>query len=186
MGLHRFDKLLSNLSFGLTVVGGTCLLLMMLHVTVDVLMKYLFSYPIIGTLEIVSYYYMVAAVFLPLAAVERKHAHIFVEVFTQSLPARPQSLINGVAVLLGAAYVAVLTWQTGVEAVRQTAVLEAWDATFFDIPVWPTRWFLPIGCGALTLFMLLHGVRDLVQGITVQSDPSVEPRPGYRHRIPDK
>lgn len=164
--MHKLERLMAGASTALMVAGGACLLLMMLHVTADVLCKYLFNYPLIGTLEIVSYYYMVAAVFLPLAAVEQARGHLFVEVFTSRLPARAQILIDGVALLLGTAYLGVLTWRTGVEAVRQTRVLETWDATFFDIHVWPTRWFLPVGCAALTLFMALHAVAQVVYGCT--------------------
>ena len=54
---------------GLMIVAGLCFCVMAIHVTADVFMKYLFRHPIVGTLESVTYYYMVAAVFLPLAAV---------------------------------------------------------------------------------------------------------------------
>lgn len=160
------DKVIGGLTTALTAIGGACITLMMVHVSLDVLMKYIFNLPIQGTLEIVSYYYMVAAVFLPLGAVERSHGQIFVEVFTQRLAPRRIAAIDGFAKLLGLAYVGILTWMTGLEAVRQTRALEAWDAVFFDIPVWPTRWFLTLGCGSMLLYMALHAYRDLHAAFT--------------------
>ena len=175
---------MSAVSSFLMIAGGLSLVLMMLHISADVVLKYVLNYPLTGTIEIVSYYYMVAAVFLPLAAVERYRGHIFVEVFTTNLSPRAQALIDAVAVSLGVIYAAVLTWHTGIEAVRQTAVLEVWDATFFDIHVWPTRWFLPLGCGALAVYMLLHAVDDLsyaLKGVRLFGPPVAGPHGPLLH-----
>jgi len=163
---RKLEKAISGLTSGLMLIAGISIVLMMVHVSADILMKYIFNLPIQGTLEIVSYYYMVGAVFLPLAAVERSHGHIFVEVFTQRLAPRVVAAIDGFAKTLGVVYVAILTWMTGLESVRQTIELEAWDAVFFDIPVWPTRWFLTFGCGAMMLYMVLHAFRDIRAAVT--------------------
>ena len=56
---------------------------MMGHVVLDVFLKFAFNAPLIGTLETVSYYYMVGAVFLPLGAVELKKEHVHVDLFIQ-------------------------------------------------------------------------------------------------------
>ncbi|MPY76142.1 MAG: TRAP transporter small permease subunit [Alphaproteobacteria bacterium] len=172
------EKSIGALTTALMAIAGVCITLMMVHVSLDVLMKYIFNLPIQGTLEIVSYYYMVAAVFLPLGAVERNHGQIFVEVFTQHLAPRRIAAIDGFAKLLGLCYVGVLTWMTGVESIRQTRDLEAWDAVFFDIPVWPTRWFLTLGCGAMLLYMALHAYRDLHAAFTGRGlSEAVKPAP---------
>ena len=52
------------LSNRLLEISGLLLLVMMLHVTLDVALKYLLNQPVPGTLEVVSYYYMVGTVFL--------------------------------------------------------------------------------------------------------------------------
>ena len=44
---------------------------MMLHITADVVGKFVFNRPLPGTIPIVSQYYMVIAAFLPLAMVEK-------------------------------------------------------------------------------------------------------------------
>ena len=160
------EKAISALTSLLVLIAGVSIVLMMLHVSADILMKYIFNLPIQGTLEIVSYYYMVAAVFLPLAAVERNHGHIYVEVFTQHLSPRWIASIDSFANSLGVVYVGILTWMTGFEAVRQTRALEEWDAVFFQIPVWPTRWFLTFGCGAMMLYMMLHAFRAIRAAVT--------------------
>lgn len=58
-------RVIDAISAVLMVVGSIALMLMMVHVTVDVVGKFVFSQPVPMTLEIVSNYYIVAVVFLP-------------------------------------------------------------------------------------------------------------------------
>lgn len=164
--LGKIESLLSAVSLGLAVIGGAAVFIMMVHVTADVALKYLLHLPIVGTLEVVTFYYMCATVFLPFAMVQRRREHIIVEVFTQWLPPRATAAVDFFASLLGAAFAAVLTWTSGEEAIAQTLIGEIWDAGYFELPIWQSRWLVPIGCGTLTLYFLLHSVQDFRFALT--------------------
>ena len=69
------------------------------------------------TTEVVSAYYMVAVVFLPLAAIEWRDGHISVEIVTQFIGARTQRLLLIITGLLPAAYFAAITWRTWLVAI---------------------------------------------------------------------
>ncbi len=155
------DRGLARASGVLSIVGGVAVVLMMVHISVDVVLKYTLHLPMPGTIEIISFYYMPAAIFLPLAAVERGAHHIIVELFTQHLAPRRIAGYDAVACAFGVVYAAGLTWATGKMAVLQTSRAESWDATFFNLPIWPTRWLLPLGCGLLMLYMALHVYRNI-------------------------
>lgn len=86
----------------MTVIGGLAIALMMLHITLDVASRYILNSPIPGTISIVSYYYMVIAVFIPLAFAEQKNAHISVEVVTTRLPMWMQRHLERLSFLLSA------------------------------------------------------------------------------------
>ena len=73
-------RLLDKSTDATSAIAGVFVVVMMLHIVADVLAKWLFNYPIVGTLEIVANYYMVALIFLPLAYVQRAGGHIIVEV----------------------------------------------------------------------------------------------------------
>ena len=60
-------KLLTTLANFSLWLGALALVAMMVHVTADVVLKITLNWPVAGTLEIVSYVYMVACTFLPLA-----------------------------------------------------------------------------------------------------------------------
>lgn len=166
-------------------LGGLAITLMLVHVTLDILLKFFFSMPINGTLEMVSAYYMVAAVFLPLGIVQRARGHILVEVFTQHLAPRAIAGFSGVSGLIGMLFLAALTVMSGIEAVNQTLRLERLDIVFFYLPVWPSRWFLPIGCGVFTFYLLLHSVVDCVVAVTGRNllPGQAEPAPSPLTRI---
>ena len=70
--MKAIDRMIDLLSFVFMAIAAIALTLMMGHVTVDVAGKYLLNAPVPVTLEMVSNYYMVAVVFLPLAAAERR------------------------------------------------------------------------------------------------------------------
>ncbi len=171
------ERLLSWVSDILLVIGGVAVVLMLVHVTLDVLLKYFANMPINGTLEIVSLYYMVAVVFLPLAAVQRARGHIIIEVFSQKLGPRVVAALDGASGLLGVAFLTALTVMSGIEAVQRTATLERWDVVFFYLPVWPTRWFVPIGCGAFTLYLALHSIADLTYALRGRNRPPGQAEP---------
>ena len=156
------SRALGGVSALLAWIAGIMLILMMLHIAADVVARYIFNAPLHGTVEIVSAYYMVAVVFLPLAMIERANSHIVVELASQRLPQRAQEVLIGLVALLSALYFAAFTWQTWSDAVKKYAVGEQALGNV-AITVWPTRFYLPIGCGLIVL-VLLHKAFRLFAG----------------------
>lgn len=155
------ERYLAQASDVLSFLASVAVVAMMVQITADVTLKYIFHTPIVGTTESIAYYYMPAAIFFPLAFVERHRRHIMVTIFTQSMSPRRIAGVDTFAGLLGVLYSATLTWSTAASAILQTRQGESLDATFFEMPIWPSRWFLPVGAGLLTLYVLLHVVQDV-------------------------
>lgn len=165
-GSIMIDKLLGGASTLLAWVAGIALILMMLHITVDVIARYVFNSPLHGTVEIVSAYYMVAVVFLPLAMIERLNGHIAVELVTQHFPRRIQHIGIGIVALLSAAYFCAFAWETWGDAVRKYDVGEQALGSI-SITIWPTRFYVPIGCGLIALVLVYKAIRLFVGDDTV-------------------
>ncbi len=142
----------------LAFFGGVAVVLMMLHICADVIAKYVFNSPIPGTLEIVSNYYMVAVVFLPLALVERKNAHISVEILSQHLPSRGQAFLIGVVSLVCIGFYAMFFWQSLEDAIAKYEIGE-YIRGQIRIVNWPSRFLLPIGIVAIILVLAWKSVR---------------------------
>lgn len=146
--------------------AATTMLLMMLFVSLDVMMKYLFGYPLPMTLEIVAAYMMPALVFLPMGLVTQTESHLEVELFTQALRPRALAWVRLVGILVGFGLFYVLLVENVEEAIKMTERGEYWDTATMQLPIWLARWFLPIGCVLTLIWLFLHGLNQIAFGLT--------------------
>lgn len=156
--MEAISRALDALSNGLAALGRMVLFLTMLHVTLDVVMRYAMNMPLSGTIEISSYYYMIAIVFLPLAAVELRNGHISVEILAQHLRERAQRLLIACVCVLSAVFYALLTWRTWLEAIEKMHVGETYPGSL-NLSIWPPRFLMPLGMGLLTIVLLWKAYR---------------------------
>ena len=145
----------------LIAAAGVIAVMMMFHIVLDVFAKYLFNSPIEGTIETVAGYYMVAIVFFPFAYVAYTEGHIIVELFTRGMSARRLLRLDGIVAIATFLYMSLFAWMTVEEAIARTLQLEIWETGTTMIPIWPSRWFIPIGCGVMAAYVLYRLIRDL-------------------------
>ena len=174
-GNTMVKRLLTGAADLASLFAGAALILMMLHINLDVAMRYIFSAPFSNTIEIVSTYYIVAIVFLPLATVELMNAHIVVELVAQHLPKRVAEILISLVGLVSAAYFGAFTWRSWEEALQKYDVGEIALGNS-QITVWPTRFYLPIGCGLIVLVLLYKSWRLLVGDSSVLESPDEKER----------
>ncbi|WP_419913897.1 TRAP transporter small permease [Hoeflea sp.] len=146
----------------LMILSAIVAALMMFHVCADVFSKLILRQPIIGTLETVSLFYMVAVVFLPLAAVQREQGNVFVELFTQGLGKKAQIFLDGFAQLLTFGLSLLLFWKGLETAIAKTAVGELSTNIEFQVQVWPARWFPVVGFAIVALWSALQFVESML------------------------
>lgn len=164
-GLGRLDRLTAWLAGGSQAVACTAITMMMVHVSADVIGKFVFNRPVPATYETTEVIYMVSIVFLPLAYLQRGEGHIFVELFTRRLSPRALAWLDVVAGVLALAWVALLSWYAGEEAVLTTRQGELRQIAEGFIYTWPSRWLVPIGCGAMALAVAVRIAQDLRRGL---------------------
>ncbi|MEB8387218.1 TRAP transporter small permease [Rhodobacteraceae bacterium KMM 6894] len=163
-------RALSNI---LVVVGGIALVLMMVQTVADVVADQFFSSPIPGNLEVISVYHMVLVVFLPLAFVELRHEHIHVDLLYQLMPRLMQRIILVLGYLLCSGFFGILTWRTWGDAMRALSKNEMLMGNVYVI-IWPAKFVLPIGFGAIGLVVLLHAWRAATDRTFVPDPPPMD------------
>lgn len=144
------------------VLACLFMLLMAGHITTDVALRFFFDGRLIGTLEIVSYYYMVMIVFLSLGFVELRGEHIRVDLFAQMMPRNVQLGLYIFACLLGLAFFGMLFLQTIKDAISATARAEE-AMSNFTFYIWPARWALPVGFAGIWLAVLSNLLKSVAQ-----------------------
>jgi TRAP-type C4-dicarboxylate transport system permease small subunit len=135
--------------------------LMMMHVTVDVAGRYVFNRPLEGTTEIVAAYYMVVVAYLPWAWIASRDGHIVAGVFQHIGSPRVDFWLEIAVKIFTAVCVAVFAYQTFWAALRQTRTGEVWLAGTMYIPVWPSRWVLPISAAFMLIYLVLRVISDV-------------------------
>lgn len=163
--LKLFNKICSWLMF----IGGFGVIAMMLNIVADVVAKLVWNAPIQGTVEMSSYYYMVALVMLPMAFVEMQDQQISVDLLFNHFPNWLQKVALIFSCLAAAAILAVMTWRTGLDAVRALRVGEVVMGGR-EVIVWPSRMVLPLGFGLASFAALLRAVLVLRGAPVTQSD----------------
>lgn len=140
--LHAFDRL----AWWLSLVAGAALLLMLAHAVVDISYKYFLGTPVPATLEITAFYYMVAAVFLPLLHLELTDQQVAAEIgYNAAGPGTQRALrvFSRVCVLV---FFGLLAYRTGWDAFRSMSIEEITMGSH-PIPLWPSKMLLPLGFG---------------------------------------
>jgi TRAP-type C4-dicarboxylate transport system permease small subunit len=152
--LRHFASSVRHLDWTLICVAALAAFLMMAQVCIDVFMRFVLGRQIEATIEIVSAYCMVALVFLPLAYVERSDGHIAADVVVQMLSPRTRFVLRRLVDAVVLIAMGILCYCTLVEAVNRTIEGELWRSGEALLPIWLSRWLLPIGSGAMVLTIL--------------------------------
>ena len=166
--MERTRRWLGVGATALSRIGGVVIIAMMIHIAADVAAKEFFSSPINGTLEIISVYYMVALVFLPLADVTMGEGHIKVELFTRKFSPRAIRMLEAAIALIGALYVGAMAVGGIDEAIFRMGIRDTLETAGGTLEVWPSRWIVPVGTGLMALCLFYEAIAG---GRSVLSSP---------------
>jgi len=161
--LTRLEAILGKVADRLAFAGMMVMLLMAFHVCANITTRWVIGRDIETTLELVTYYYMVALVFLPMAFIDRAGGHIVADLFSHFISDRAVKWIDAVFRVMLAMFLAVLFWQSVVDAIERTRHGEAVNSAFGTFDVWPSRWSLPLGFGVACVYTLVLAVKQLVE-----------------------
>ncbi|WP_179397259.1 TRAP transporter small permease [Marinobacter sp. ANT_B65] len=155
------DTWLKKISNGAAVAVGAVTVLMVVHVTAEVLLRVLFGMHIPGTMEVVTYYYMVAAVFVGIFSCTADDVHIRVDVVAQFFRGRFRRVVDGIGMVAITVYFAIFSYGLYLQAVRSWKRQETVDAIVAELAVWPSRWLAVIGI-SLALMASLYWLYQFV------------------------
>jgi TRAP-type C4-dicarboxylate transport system permease small subunit len=155
---------------------------MMAHVTADVAGRALFGQPLTGTAEIVTAWYMVAVVCLPWAWLAQTDGQLRADVVMRLLPGGVRASVDAAVRLAVLGYLGLMAWQAGLHALRQTERGEVLQAGALYLPVWPSRWLLPVAAGLAALWVAAALARPALH--RARAWAGAGPAPAPRARAP--
>lgn len=149
-------------SFALFWVATALIAAMLIHIVIDVVLKYVVNNPVPMTAEMVAHYYMVAAVFLPMPLVELRNASVSVDLFYRMFGAAYRRVIILLAYLTQMFFFAVLAYQSWFDALEAFRVGK-FVYLDFKLITWPAAFFLPSGFALAALVSVLRIVQVLTR-----------------------
>ena len=113
--MRKVEKIIRLIIEACGIIGVVILLAMMMMTVSDVIMRYFFRQPIIGSTEI-SVTLMGCVVFLGIGWCALNDGHISVDIITGKLSKRGRVLLNGFDNIVTLVLALIITWRSFVEA----------------------------------------------------------------------
>jgi len=141
----------------MAVVSSVLVIVIVFITVASIASRAILGQPIIGVTE-VSTLLLVVIAFLGFAYVQRTKGHIAVDMFVAKFPPRLRSLqsifMNSINIFIFS-----LIMYFGIEMAKHSYLISEREVGF--IPVWPIRFFVPIG----SFFVVLLSVVELIEGV---------------------
>lgn len=136
----------------LSAVGQLGIAFMVAVVIADVAMRSLFNAPILGALEVVTYWCMVTVSFIGMWIAQRRGEHISVTMLTDKMHPQAQFLHQLFGNILTLVFLLAVGWYGWGNALQNMARGEFTGAT--NVLIWPMRFLVPIAMVAFAIVLV--------------------------------
>lgn len=141
----------------LASLAVVALVIMMLAVSADAVMRYMFNAPIHGTQDLVSRYLMVAAYFGILSGAYAKGAQIRIDFLLGTLRPSLQHAIEAIGCVGTGVLFALIAWLAGRQTVTSFVRSEVIPGSI-PWPIWVTYALVSGGSALLVLRLIVNGI----------------------------
>jgi TRAP-type C4-dicarboxylate transport system permease small subunit len=141
--MARLVKIFERIEDILNYVSQVCCLLMMFAVTLQVIMRKIFNYSLVGVYTGVELL-MVIIVFLSLSYTQRVGAHIRMEFLIMRLRGTVRKIAEAILLFLALIGFSILAWQSVINAVK-AFVTGDYEAGIVQFPLWPSKGAVALG-----------------------------------------
>jgi TRAP-type C4-dicarboxylate transport system permease small subunit len=153
--IRRLESALAGIERVVTSVAVVCLAAIMLIVVTDVFMRYAVNRPFSFTYDLVGLYLMAGLFYLSLSNTFAIHAHVSVDILVHRFSPPARRVCEIVTCLCGVTVFSLITW-LGFNRTVENFVNGDVLAGAIPWPSWASAGLVPLGCGLLTLRLLLH------------------------------
>lgn len=142
-----------------TWFGMLAIVVMLVNVVLDVSLRNIMNTPIQGTLEYITYWYMIAISFIGMWLAQDRREHISVTLLTDHLSKQAQVLMTIFSTTLSVGFLVGLTWFGMEQALHYAQIGEYVGAS--RVPIWPFRFLVPACFIGLIVALLVTARSDI-------------------------
>jgi TRAP-type C4-dicarboxylate transport system permease small subunit len=166
--LMRIDKGLATMERFAAFLAIGFMLAIMLVVTADVVMRYLFNSPFAWAYDLIALYLMAGVFYFVLSDAYRAGAHVGIDILHARMGPRARRAADLVTAGVSLALFALIAY-VGAERAREGFANDEVLAGEIAWPMWLSAIIVPIGCALLLLRLALQFVRNLVGAATPEA-----------------
>jgi len=155
---NRFEKIVTSIAGWLNWMACASLMVMVAMVFIDICGNKFFKLPLIGGIELVSLFSVVAISFA-IAQTQVAHGHIEVEMLVRKLPRTPQKVISTIVHCFSICLFLILAWQSYTYGLALQASGEV--SMTLLIPYYPFVWGLGLCSLVVVLVLIMQMIKML-------------------------
>ncbi len=156
MNIRDIVNITGLFSYIFSRIGCLALMIMMCLTVVDVVGRYVFSAPILGAFELISFLVSIM-IFSFLGYAQSQNAHVTVDILVNTFPRKAQSVVDLFNSAIGLIMMVLISWK-GFEKAFES--LESGDKPMnLPIPDYPFVYFMALGCAILCI----EFIRDILR-----------------------
>lgn len=168
MNIEKIIKISGLFSHVFARVGCLALFMMMCLTVVDVIGRFVFNSPILGSFEITQYL-IVVMVFSFVGYAQSHKWHVNVDILVNTFPRKAQSLINLFNFTVSLILLGLITWMGFEKAMESMATGD--KPMNLPIPQYPFVFFMALGCGVMCIELF----RDILKTFGKTTKNEMEP-----------
>ena len=161
--LLKLSRVVDSVSSKVNLVGMILLAGLMLTISIDVILRYIFNRPLKGSIDIIEVM-LVIVVFFGMAYTETKGGHVTVDILTSRLSHRARAVVDSIARALVAGVLVIITWQSIVYAIRWMAAGPT--TSVLRIPEYPLILVVAFGSTLFLLVVLIKLIYSISEALS--------------------
>jgi len=157
--LRRIDSVISSVNKIQAIISACAIFLIMFLVSADVISRFLFGKPVMGTYEI-GEMLMVCIVFLAVGYTQMVGGHVKVETLTRRLNADIRTGLSTIMSFLGFVIFALMTyssWNLALAALRNKRTIQG----LLGLPLFPSKLLVTIGAATLAICFFIETIKEV-------------------------
>lgn len=154
--MQTIDKLFSLISRWLHYISAFCIAAMMFLITVDIILRFLFSSPVQGSYEIIELM-MAVLVFFAFSQTQRNKGHVKVTLFVDKLPTKAKYICDSAVLFLSAVMAGLVAYASFLQASATTA-----KTSVLYLPTYPVMYLMGVAAAVFTIVLLLDSINSLL------------------------
>lgn len=166
--MRTFERIVTWVSRVLGYLGGAAVLALVVHILLDTTLRTLFSAPLDGTLIWSQYWYMVLLGFGGWALAGLTRQHIDAPILGDRISGAWQHVWEIFIQVACALFLGLIVFSSWGVASHSLQINEYQGA---GVPIWPTRFFVPIAAAAFLAVAVLRLVESIVHVARHEPEP---------------